>query len=357
MTAESPRPAESRKRAVRLPADLLDRPAGESARRIALDLLARGVEARAALERGDDPEALHDFRVALRRLRSHLRAYRGDLEEAAGRKLRRRLGKLAAATNPGRDAEVGVDLLRELAAAADKPRAAERRTGEALARRLATRRDATRSEAAGSSFLTSFDRLEAKLAERLGTWQVEVRLEGDDAPARTFRAALGDEVGRHAAALLEALESVHSAADEEAAHRARIEAKRLRYLLDPVAPLLPAAREPAKRLRDLQDLLGRANDLAVLAAELATEAAEAEHDSVTATARGSVRGIGRSTGRDTARARRPGGRTGRTALAKTIAAERAQLWSDFESRWLAPDAPEARALNATIATLVEALAP
>ncbi|MBZ0102524.1 MAG: CHAD domain-containing protein, partial [Thermoanaerobaculia bacterium] len=59
-----------------LPADLLERPAGEAARRIGLLELERAIAARQALARGDDSAALHDLRVALRRLRSHLRAWR-----------------------------------------------------------------------------------------------------------------------------------------------------------------------------------------------------------------------------------------------------------------------------------------
>ena len=53
-----------------------------------------------------DREALHDFRVAVRRLRSVLRAYRRWLGRAAARKARRRFRSLAATTNDGRDAEV-----------------------------------------------------------------------------------------------------------------------------------------------------------------------------------------------------------------------------------------------------------
>src|SRR5690606_27012194 len=52
------------------PAGLLDRPLAEAARRIALAELERAARARSALAEGSDPEALHDLRVALRRLRS-----------------------------------------------------------------------------------------------------------------------------------------------------------------------------------------------------------------------------------------------------------------------------------------------
>ena len=323
----------------RLPADLLDRPAEEAARLVALEEVTRAESARAALARGDDPEALHDFRVALRRLRSHLRAFRDPLDAAVGRKLRRRLGRLADATNPARDAEVGIELLDGLDGDAG---ALERRAAAALRARLAERRDRAYRDASGAA-LDRFDRLAGRLRQRLSSWMVEVRLDGDSSRPRPFRSALGDELALHADALLGALESVASDADEGPAHRARIEAKRLRYLLEPVTDRIDAAREPVRRLRELQDLLGRGNDLAVLAAELAAEAADAERAHVDAAARGR-------------RARRPGGRSGRTALARRIAARRAALWREFEGRWLAPDATETAALSSAIAGLVESLA-
>jgi CHAD domain-containing protein len=47
----------------------------ETARRLCLGLLQEADEALSRLEQGEDSEALHDFRVALRRLRSVIRAY------------------------------------------------------------------------------------------------------------------------------------------------------------------------------------------------------------------------------------------------------------------------------------------
>jgi len=328
-------------RAAALPADLLALPAGEAARRIALAELARAEAARAALAAGEDPEALHDFRVALRRLRSQVRAYRDEIARAMGRKLRRRLRRLAAATNPGRDAEVGIALLDDLAGTAD---AAERRAAEPLRARLVARRDEA-YRALLADGLAEFDELAGRLRDRLASWTVEVRLDGgEDERPRPFRAALGEELARHADRLLGALERLGRPPDPAAAHRARIEAKRLRYLLEPVAPVLAPAREPVRGLRELQDLLGGANDLAVLAAELAAEAAEAERSLVTSTAAGG------------ARRRRRGGRPGRAALARGIAARRAALWQEFEARW--GDRPDgsARALAAGLGELVEALA-
>src|SRR5580765_6278481 len=93
------------------PPDLLTRPADETARRLALRQLDEVVQARAALEQADDPDALHDFRVALRRLRSCLRSYREQVKPSVGRRLRRRLRRMARTTGASRDLEVQLQWL------------------------------------------------------------------------------------------------------------------------------------------------------------------------------------------------------------------------------------------------------
>ena len=78
--------------------DLLARPPEEGARLIALSYLDKATEALHRLKEAEDKEALHDFRVALRRLRSCLRAYRGLLQDSVPKKLAKRLRRLARAT-------------------------------------------------------------------------------------------------------------------------------------------------------------------------------------------------------------------------------------------------------------------
>ena len=56
--------------------DVIDRNAEEGARVVALALIAECDRAAGRLASGEDDEALHDFRVALRRLRTTLRAFR-----------------------------------------------------------------------------------------------------------------------------------------------------------------------------------------------------------------------------------------------------------------------------------------
>src|SRR5262245_55725755 len=56
---------------------------------------------------------LHDLRVSLRRLRSWLRAYRPEVDDTLRNKTRRRLNRLAKATNAARDAEVALGWIVE----------------------------------------------------------------------------------------------------------------------------------------------------------------------------------------------------------------------------------------------------
>ncbi|MBX6421399.1 MAG: CHAD domain-containing protein, partial [Nevskia sp.] len=84
--------------------------AGRSApavlRRLLGRWLARAQAAVARLGADRDGEALHDFRVALRRLRTAARAYGELAAELVPDKPRRKLKRLAADTNATRDAEV-----------------------------------------------------------------------------------------------------------------------------------------------------------------------------------------------------------------------------------------------------------
>src|SRR5919112_632748 len=91
------------------PDRLIDRHPKEAVRVVALDFLAQASAARERLDDPSDVEALHDFRVAVRRLRSLERAFRSALDESVSKKSRTRLRRVARATNGGRDAEVQIE--------------------------------------------------------------------------------------------------------------------------------------------------------------------------------------------------------------------------------------------------------
>lgn len=254
-----------------LPADLLARTPEEAARRIARELLAQGAAARDRLADPGDAEALHDFRVAIRRLRSTERAYRDALRDSFGRKARRRLRKIARATSAGRDLEVQqawLDAQRGSLNSRHRPGAAW----------LRERWRERRQEAAGDlahEVGADFDRLHAALAKSLPEYWQKVRLDTPTAEGR-FATLLAARLREAAGELGERLASIEGPEAVRQAHEARIAGKRVRYLLEPVLTLTESATAVVKRLRRLQDLLGELHDLDVLDVELTDALADAE---------------------------------------------------------------------------------
>jgi CHAD domain-containing protein len=244
--------------------ELLATPAPLAARQVALQRLAEAKGARERLE-SDDPEALHDLRVAMRRLRSWLRAFRPVLDDTVRRKTRRRLRDVAQATNRARDAEVALEWLAALPE--DAP-ARVRRGHRYLTERLEHDRDAAQREAT-RALAREFPRLLGQLEEQLSEHWKRVGLgENHEDP---LMGAIAAEVMRAAAARLRrALRRVDSARSSTEAHRARVAAKRLRYLLEPFREDERAA-DLVGRLQKLQDVLGDHRDAHVLGARAARE--------------------------------------------------------------------------------------
>ena len=150
-------------------------PVEEGARRLALGYLAAATAARARLSDSSDSEALHDYRVALRRLRSCLRGYRKYVRSTVTRKSVRRLRRLARGTSQSRDLEVHLAWLGEQLASAPEPERAgiswmterlEQAGGRARERMLA------RDERV-------FPRLQESLIGQLTKFRATVRLDTD----------------------------------------------------------------------------------------------------------------------------------------------------------------------------------
>jgi len=242
---------------------LLSRPPEEAARLVALTLLARAEEAAARLADPDDVEALHDFRVAVRRLRSVLRAYRGPLAGALKKRHRKQLRDLARSTGEGRDAEVALEWIE---ARREHLEEGQQAGLDWFAARLAKRKDAGYEEAQRGLGET-FAPLAAELQKRLGVYTREVRLAGGAGDA-SFGDLVAAEARRDLAAFEELIAGLTAADDAARAHRARLAAKRLRYLLEPLERELPAATPIVRRLKELQDVLGELNDSHALEGEL-----------------------------------------------------------------------------------------
>jgi CHAD domain-containing protein/CYTH domain-containing protein len=253
-----------------LPQSALQRPVMEVARQLALGLLADAALARDRLNRPGDTEALHDFRVGLRRVRSVLRAYRPHLKGSAPKKLRRRLKQLAQASGASRDLEVHLTWLAE-----QKPslRYGQRVGLGWLVRRLRSAKR-TADAALTDHIVRHFPSLRERLERRVARYRVTVGVGGLNREptyvAVTTRLLLdhGEEVKRR-------LAEVKSLADQAVAHEARIQAKRLRYLLEPVVGIIPGGEALLTELKTLQDTLGELHDAHVFSLEIGSAIGEA----------------------------------------------------------------------------------
>lgn len=315
-------------------APLLARPPEEGARRLALGFLDQAAEARPRLAGGGgDDEALHDFRVGLRRLRSCLQAYAKELGDSVPKKLQKRLKRLADATGAGRDVEVQIEWLRAQVPVLLRHQRAGLRW---LLDRLEVRKGKAYGRIEGR-VAARFDALAAELRDRLSVYTAEVHLDREEPVRReTLGGAaariLTDDVSR----LRDRLAAVGGPDDALRAHKARIAAKRLRYLLEPLAGELedaaPAAKPLVRRVKALQDLLGELHDAHVLEDELADAlgAAAAERAAVLYAAT-----LAAEPDETLLRAERRRAReSGILALARLNRARRDRLYGELHPGWL-----------------------
>jgi CHAD domain-containing protein len=194
---------------------------------------------------------------------------------------------------------------------------------------LERRKESAYAEVRGD-VATDFDALARVLDRRLRRYTTQ--LYGADERPDKLSEVTARLVTTHAAELAAELGGVQSVADEERAHEARIAAKRLRYLLEPLRRELEGAGELISRLKDLQELLGALHDVAVLAAELrralelaSTERARDQHELALAPAP-EIDATQRRLRRDP--------RPGLLALARLLRDERDELFGRLSRDWL-----------------------
>nr|WP_235913653.1 CHAD domain-containing protein [Pseudoroseomonas coralli] len=198
------------------------------------------------------PEAVHQLRVAARRLRSCLRLFRPALDGPALRSLDAALRDFAGALGEAREWDV---FLSELGAQLTAALGPERRWARLL-RAAEARRVAAYGELRAM--------LDGPVFRRL-VWQA-VRLaalrdwEGAEA-APPLRALAAGLLSKRHRKLLKDGRDIASLSDT-ALHELRLKAKRLRYAAELFAPLWPGkpARRFLKRIAALQQALGVAND-------------------------------------------------------------------------------------------------
>jgi len=243
----------------------MTRPANEAARILALSYLRQIERDQTRLEDPDDREALHDFRVGIRRFRSCIRAYRPQLKNSLNRKTEQSLRKLMRQTNAGRDTEVQLKWLRNQG---DRMQPEDTQGLFWLVGRLEGRKLET-LDPVTAKMGGQFSKTAAKLRRRLSILKVEI----EPGPGRrnpTFEQVTGEAIAKHVTRLDEDLRQTVGATDVKQAHRTRVSIKRLRYLLEPVARWNPRSRDLIGRLKQAQDRLGELHDMHMLSDEIAS---------------------------------------------------------------------------------------
>ncbi|GGU56586.1 CHAD domain-containing protein [Streptomyces albospinus] len=258
------------------------RPAGKGRRTagdVVLDYVREQVRAIVELDpavRRDLPDAVHQMRVATRRLRSAFRSYSKVLDRAATDPIGAELRWLAAELGVGRDQEVLAERLTD--ALAEVPRAL--RLGPVTAR-LRTWSARRRTGARGRLLAVLDGPRYLALLETLHALLADPPLCGPasrPAPEVVAGAVLKD-YRRLAGRVETALGTPAGPARDEALHSARKAAKRTRYAAEAAQPALGRpARKFTGRAKQVQQLLGDHQDSVVARAalrELATQARRA----------------------------------------------------------------------------------
>lgn len=223
-------------------------------RAIARDCLAHLQANGPALVEARLPEAVHQTRVALRRLRAALSLFADVVDDDAREALRARLSRYASALGEARDLDVFLE-----SGVADAETAAKARERRALAYEHAL--DAARSDEARLLVLEALSWIEA------GAWAENPEL---DRPAAAYAADLLHE--RYRKLRRRSKRLAHRSPEER--HRIRIALKKLRYAAEFFSGLFKG-KKAFKRRKDFiaaaaefQERLGDLNDREVAAALL-----------------------------------------------------------------------------------------
>jgi CHAD domain-containing protein len=234
-------------------------PVGPAVRRALAEPAARLLTHEDAARSGDDPEAVHQARVAVRRLRAGLATLKPLLAEGSVTEIRSELRWLGRVLGRVRDADV---LLERVRSEAEQLPPRDRRPTRRLLAGLENDRDKAHDKLARAMRGLRF----AAVREAAVALSADPRLIDPSAPAKNALGPLMEERWR---ALEAACRELGPKSGDDELHRARILAKRARYAAEAFAPVFGKnARRFGRMAAGLQDALGAHQDAAVAQAWL-----------------------------------------------------------------------------------------
>jgi CHAD domain-containing protein len=195
---------------------------------------------------GDDPEDLHDIRVAVRRLRAILKVAAPPLDPVWAQDLRDELDRLGDVLAPVRDLDVMLDYVRK-ALGED-----ERKALQPLLKKL----ERQRSTARRSMLATMQSAWYARLVDALET-------AARRPPTRSGRPQVDRLAARQFKQLRKAVRRLDRNPSDAALHNARIKGKQARYATELARPGAGNAAAFLRQAKSFQDITGEHQDAVV----------------------------------------------------------------------------------------------
>jgi CHAD domain-containing protein len=204
---------------------------------------------------GEDPEAVHQARVATRRIRSTLRTFSKLLDKEWTDRLRDDLKWLADLLGQVRDTDVLLERFEGHLAALP---AADAKAGHRLLAKLVDQRDSARRRLLGGMAQQKYAVL---LDDLVAATAAPALLPGADRPAAEVMPPLVTKPWKK---LRKAVRKAGDDPPDEDLHQIRIRAKRARYAAEAVEPVIgKPAEDFADAVADLQSVLGDHQDAVV----------------------------------------------------------------------------------------------
>jgi CHAD domain-containing protein len=224
----------------------------------------------AGVRTGEDPEAVHQARVATRRLRSTLRTFSSLLDPDWTDRLRDELKWLADLLGQVRDTDVLLERFNEHLAALP---AADAKVGPRLLAALVDQRDSARRRLLRAM---ATERYAVLLDDLVAAAAAPALLPGADRPAAQVMPPL---VAKPWKKLRKQVRKAGDDPPDDQLHQIRIRAKRARYAAEAVEPVIgQPAEDYADAVADLQSVLGDHQDAVVGEAWLREAAGSARRD-------------------------------------------------------------------------------
>lgn len=237
--------------------------------RLAMKQLDRCVSLEPKVLQGDDPDAIHDLRVATRRLQQVFDLLYPSPRSAELRKTYRGLKRCRRSLSEVRNFDV---LLDRVNGVLGRKRAARREAWETIRKHLEELRSVRLEKSLRKLAKANLSAIYIQLKERLPAEENSIpEAETSNHPGAVqdltveeFHRRISQALKKAWTALEEEIEQSRQEPDPAVLHRTRIAAKRVRYLVEVINAFdIPGSKDVLIWLRNLQTHLGNWHDLVV----------------------------------------------------------------------------------------------